>query len=203
MVGARTGAWSKNGAPLPYDAEVEYLESTGTQWINTGIIADENTRVKATLMTLSTDNKNWFGGQVMHMSGNAGFVFDSYSVNKLEYIFGNSGWLTVDAPNIVGRIFTVDFGKNGLVIDGNTLSIPSYKTFPKQSEPIAIFIRIGGISYIKGRLYVLQIHQSGVLVRDFISVRVGDVGYLYDRVSGQLFGNSGTGEFIVGPDKTT
>lgn len=25
------------GKPLPYDAELEYLESTGTQWIDTGI----------------------------------------------------------------------------------------------------------------------------------------------------------------------
>ena len=42
--------------------------------------------------------------------------------------------------------------------------------------------------------------RDGLL--DIIPVRVGDVGYLYDRVSGQLFGNSGTGAFIVGPDKT-
>ena len=40
------------------------------------------------------------------------------------------------------------------------------------------------------------------LMADFIPVRVGDVGYMYDRVSGELFGNSGTGAFIIGPDKT-
>ena len=27
------------------------------------------------------------------------------------------------------------------------------------------------------------------------------VGYLYDRVSGSLFGNAGTGDFVVCPDK--
>ena len=199
MLGARTAAW--NGRRLPYDAEVEYLESTGTQWIDTGIIATENTRVKATLMTLSTDNKNWFGGQVLPV--NNGFVFNSYSVDKLEYCFGSGGWVKVEVPNIVGRIFTVDFGKDGIVIDGNTVSIPSYKTFHEQSAPIAIFVRIGGVAFIKGRLYALQIYQSGVIVRDFIAVRVGTVGYLYDRVSGQLFGNLGTGDFIIGPDKTT
>ena len=42
--------------------------------------------------------------------------------------------------------------------------------------------------------------RDGLL--DCIPVRVGDIGYLYDRVSGELFGNSGTGAFIVGPDKT-
>ena len=43
------------------------------------------------------------------------------------------------------------------------------------------------------------------LERDFIPVRVGSganaVGYMYDRVSGQLFGNAGTGAFVIGPDK--
>ena len=44
--------------------------------------------------------------------------------------------------------------------------------------------------------------KNGLTVRDFIPVRVGDVGYMYDRVSGDLFGNAGTGAFIIGPDKT-
>ena len=37
---------------------------------------------------------------------------------------------------------------------------------------------------------------------DFIPVRKGTFGYTYDRIAGQLFGNSGTGAFIIGPDKT-
>ena len=36
---------------------------------------------------------------------------------------------------------------------------------------------------------------------DLIPVRVGQVGYMYDKVSGQLFGNVGTGDFGLGPDK--
>ena len=71
---------------------------------------------------------------------------------------------------------------------------------------IEIFRGKDGCSEIK--MYSMQIYDKGVsadgtLVRDFIPVRVGDVGYMYDRVSGQLFGNAGTGEFIIGPDKTT
>ena len=34
------------GKRLPYDAEVEYLESTGTQWIDTGIVAADDVGVK-------------------------------------------------------------------------------------------------------------------------------------------------------------
>ena len=37
-------------------------------------------------------------------------------------------------------------------------------------------------------------------VLDLIPVRKGNIGYMYDRVSGQLFGNQGTGAFIIGND---
>jgi hypothetical protein len=35
---------------------------------------------------------------------------------------------------------------------------------------------------------------------DLLPVRCGTVGYMYDRVSGTLFGNDGTGGFVVGAD---
>ena len=50
------------------------------------------------------------------------------------------------------------------------------------------------------RCFSSKIYQLGVLVRDFIPVRKGTVGYLYDRVSGKLFGNAGTGAFTYGND---
>jgi hypothetical protein len=51
------------------------------------------------------------------------------------------------------------------------------------------------------KLYAFKIYdENNVLVRDYIPVRVGDVGYMYDKVSGQLFGNAGTGEFVLGSD---
>lgn len=50
------------------------------------------------------------------------------------------------------------------------------------------------------RIKQSKIYISNVLVRDFIPVRVGSVGYLYDRVSKRLFGNKGTGNFVLGQD---
>jgi hypothetical protein len=54
-----------------------------------------------------------------------------------------------------------------------------------------------------GKIHNCQIFRNGVLLRDFVSVRVGQKGYLYDRVSRQLFGNAGTGDFIIGNDVNT
>ena len=38
------------------------------------------------------------------------------------------------------------------------------------------------------------------MLRDFVPVRIGNVGYMYDKVSKQLFGSIGTGQFILGQD---
>jgi hypothetical protein len=53
------------------------------------------------------------------------------------------------------------------------------------------------------KLYYCKVWQSGTLLHDLIPVRVGQVGYMYDRVSGELFGNAGTGAFTLGNDKNT
>ena len=47
---------------------------------------------------------------------------------------------------------------------------------------------------------VIRSAQNGIIEHDYIPVRVGQVGYMYDRVSRRLFGNAGTGAFVLGPD---
>jgi hypothetical protein len=42
---------------------------------------------------------------------------------------------------------------------------------------------------------------TGEKIQDLIPVRKDGVGYMYDKVSGNLLGNSGTGDFVIGPDK--
>ena len=54
--------------------------------------------------------------------------------------------------------------------------------------------------YMKGRINRYSVTRDGAKILDFIPVRKGTVGYLYDRVSGALFGNAGTGDFVLGPD---
>ena len=50
------------------------------------------------------------------------------------------------------------------------------------------------------RIIEMVILRSGAELMHLIPVRKKDVGYMYDRVSGELFGNAGTGAFIIGPD---
>jgi hypothetical protein len=42
--------------------------------------------------------------------------------------------------------------------------------------------------------------QFGKRIIDLIPVRKGTTGYMYDKITGKLFGNAGTGTFTLGPD---
>ena len=69
------------------------------------------------------------------------------------------------------------------------------------TNPIALFNVYNGSFQSNARLYSAIIKDGDTVVFDAIPVRVGTTGYLYDKISGQLFGNAGTGSFILGPDK--
>ena len=47
-------------------------------------------------------------------------------------------------------------------------------------------------------------YENGVKVIDLIAVRKNGIGYMYDKVSGNLFGNANSsGSFTYGPDKNS
>ena len=176
------------GKRLPYDAEVEYLEFTGTQHIDSGI--------------------NYFPDfdiDVLIPSGVPNVTLYSDIQHLLERKNASQPYWVVTAPEsllssvpIAGR-HRVVFRNSVLTIDNTTIGTVGNRT--SGSDTCLIFRRKGGSAY-KGTLYSLKMWDSnGVLVRDFIPVRKGTVGYLYDRVSGKLFGNAGTGDFVLGPDK--
>ena len=47
---------------LPYDAEVQWLQSTGTQWIDTGIYGNKNTVAKVIATSTITSGYSWIFG---------------------------------------------------------------------------------------------------------------------------------------------
>ena len=201
MLGARTAAWS--GKRLPYDAEVEYLESTGTQYISTMLIP---TRVHVGLKPIgpaSPYHSNAYFGVNNGWSRTTGLFSETKDTLTAVNYYRNS----VEFSALWGEFHSVCFDRDTVSVDGETKALVTdfYQTsdgiksfglfdFPQKdtnSNPKS------AISYCK------MWDGEDNLMADFIPVRVGDVGYMFDRISGQLFGNSGTGAFVIGPDKTT
>lgn len=183
---------------LPYDAEIEYLESTGTQYINTNIYL--NTSSFEIGYNILGNSVKW--GYTHQRNGGGTWI----TVESSTAFFGNYNNRRVSITTDNTENVVTFASTSGITVNGVSYS----KTFQLGSDSIAsiplyVFGRYdfrNGMDYdSSGKVKSFYLKNNGTLVVDMIPVRVGQVGYMYDRVSGQLFGNAGTGSFILGPDK--
>ena len=180
-------------------SKLEYIESTGTQYIDTGVVVTNNTVVMAELFTNYSGNKNWFGGS--SNSSDSNFVFNSWSQTQIEYQYGASNeWYKLNVDyDVVGKKFIVEFGNGSLKINNSKkVDLPTDSFTDKNN--LYLFLRNGGSANISGRVYTFKIYNGNILIRDFLpAVRNNDnaVG-LYDLVNNKFYENKGSGEFIKG-----
>ena len=211
IIGARTGAWTPSGAPLPYDAEVEWIESTGSQYIDTGIYAVNNIIVYGSVIPVdyTTINKPRIIIGTDYVGSEWTFVIrQPYDVknNRLQVMFGgwwasNPHYNSLDA----GVVSTFRYDREGMIFDvnGKIVNTSSPSDFSQHKILIGKNMNQGYDKFPSLKTVHIKIQMGDNHVRDFIPVRKDGVGYMYDKISGQLFGNAGTGAFIIGPDKTT
>ena len=184
-----------------YDAEIEYLESTGTQYINTKYNPNNRTVLD---VAFSLDNQK--GQTVCAARWTGASTYDTFgiyraSASDIVYYgrFSSNRYLSV---NFINGINTVKMGINSVVLNGNSYSITRDSFTSTYPLYLFSFNNMGAtIEAFIGKIYSFSISENDIKILDMIPVRVGNVGYLYDKVSGQLFGNKGTGSFILGPDK--
>lgn len=186
------------GNPLPYDSEVEYLQSTGLEKIITNFYVDNTIEFEYSYMTLRSNLQN---SLVFAFKSNATcFGLFISTVTRLGYYFGSKN---VRNMNYTHNIMVTVRGKQGKlydITDGTEkllCNISDYGTFVSDT-PLSFFNNSNTTQqgYV---FYGFKAHTDSGSI-DLIPVRVGQVGYMYDKVSRQLFGNAGTGAFIVGPD---
>ena len=202
---------------LPYDAEIEYLESTGTQYINTLYVLKANDVVELVVCNTTADfveNKGWgtgnsnepgaehdLGGGLRYSNGQIccwywgrNYTFSPKLTNTTPYNYYHEE-AHFSAPK--GYVQLEDLTTRQVY---NITSI-TLSTFPSLS--VNIFKGNGSYPYWgKKRFKHFRITNNNTPILDLIPVRIGNIGYMYDKVSGQLFGNAGTGSFILGADKT-
>lgn len=207
-------------AKLPYDAEVEYIGRTGAgnvlgPYIDTGIVPTEDTAIECDIAMDATSffcvvigsetsdgsNDKW------HLRGQgANWKFTGAIGNKSTD--GNSGSL----PSITsGSRVSVKQNREYFSYENATLTL-NYTGVLSATYPLFMFDgNLGGNAWKRafiGKIYSMRIYDysTNENLRDFIPVRFTNEqsqseGAMYDRVSGALFRNAGTGAFTIGPDK--
>lgn len=195
------------GETLPYDAEVEYLQSDGNQYIDTNIVLTKNYAITIDCAVISGSS---FPTVLGALSANSCYSIPlalNNSGGPYTQVGGGNSYATLYSTNkfgstIVSYTCSGD-GSKQYISDGDK-TVNSSFSGSLSTLSMYLFARhrydttVG--NYATAKIGKVSITISGVLQRDYIPVRVGTVGYMYDKVSKQLFGNIGTGSFTLGND---
>ena len=179
--------------------QVEYLESTGTQYIDTGIIG--KTGVKAFI------DFEWLNGNIGNdryvIAASTGTTRTYFGTYQSKWMFGNGSY--IQAKGIQENVrynaeiswlldnSYVDINGNRIITSTTTGEVNTNLTLWLFSRNQGYF-QAGWSSVIK--MYSCKIYEVNTLVRDYKpAVDENGVGFMFDRVSHTIFDNAGTGLF--------
>lgn len=197
------------GLPDGY-TQLQYIESHGTEYIDTGFKPNQNTRVVADVMLTNTDVGNDLFGSRSE-GENDSFGPDQFSIWHSNATFMDSYGTedsTVINLNGLNVRATVDKNKNVTSINGVSVT-HAEQTFAPPYPMLIFTTNQGGDPYgvehngvnTFMRLYSFRIYSSSedgndLLIRNFIPVKNPDGEYgLYDLVDGKFYSNVGSGAF--------
>lgn len=178
---------------------IEYLQSSGTQYIDTKYIPKMKTTLNIDMII--TNNGDIQTGCIETISGhNVRFHMGKYS-NTFQFGI-NDSYKNTSAQNNNRHILEIN--ANGTSkLDNTTYTVGNAFTTNNMSISIFLFARNTNNSAtcnVQGKLFSAKIYENNVLIHDLIPIRINQDGYMYDKVYGKLYGNLGTGNFILGPD---
>lgn len=178
--------------------EVQYLETSGTQYIDTGFVPNQDTKVE---LDGSIDGYGiFFGVRTDALVGVSTIQATSTGYWAMGYNTSADTFGTRDANR---HLWVKD--KNKQYMDGVLKNNYTYANFTAMGTAYLFGYNNNGTPgrVVNGvvKVYSCKIYDNETLVRDLIPV-VDDTltPCLYDKVSQQMYYNAGTGSFVAGPD---
>ena len=183
--------------------EVEYIQSSGTQYIDTGFIPNQDTRIDISAMAFSAESAGNGTGFIPYGSGVSytSNAFECYAADgQLEFNYANSYAFVCEA--VTNSIYNISHNENVITVTGAASATYTFLyagISPPYTMTLFAIHRASVIVSGAMRLYSCKIYNKGVPVRDFVPCTnpSGEAG-LYDLEDGKFYGNNGTGSFTAG-----
>lgn len=192
---------ASNGNALPNGYQkVNYLEGTGTQYIDTGFVPDVNSAAQGRLAAMIRSDNNCSGCVLSESRG--WFMFGCASATDgLQALFckdKRQGVLATYDSNYHDYYIS-----NGLQKIDDQISNVEINAFGDVMLPVRLFslrYNWGGTYQYAQKISEYKLWQNGVLAHNFVPcLRVQDnKPGMYDVVTEKFFTNDGTGEFLYG-----
>lgn len=191
----------KTTSLLPAGVELyDYIQSSDTQYIDTGYKPNGDTRVVMKFQYTSYNSPSaLFGAR----NGGSSGAFNLWCMSDLFGAQYNDNAYGDNKKNVnlgTSEPFTVDYNKNICTVKGVSA------TFTKASFTVnynLLLLALQGGSGVDsrksaGKLYYCQIYDNGTLIRNFIPCTyLGEPG-MWDTVENKFYRNQGTGQFTLG-----
>ena len=179
-----------------YD-RLDYLQSTGTQYIDTDIKAQGSLRIDADFKFNELGDGALFGGRNTNYTNY--FIFASDPSNNLISSY-NQEINNVGSTDLLRH--TVSKRKGTTYIDNVSKATVTDSDFVSSSNVFIYARSHGGTAQAlcKANIYSLKIYENDVLVRNFIPAKrkTDNVLGLFDIVYQTFYTNSGSGTFYYG-----
>ena len=187
--------------------EVEYLQSTGTQYLEIDYIASSNTITKGSFQLDDVDTGLMlFGSRISSATNGRGYAFHWGGDNKPysyynTYNRGGTAALTTTQIDLLKHTF--EKNKNKLYIDNNI--IHTHSNQPAFVTPYKMIIfgcntngKVGLIA--KAKIFDLKFYDNNVLRANLVPCyrKSDNVRGMYDLVENKFYTNKGTGTFGIG-----
>lgn len=194
-------------------SKIDYIEATGTQYINTGFKPNGNSRIVMDCEPTNLSSTFCFFCARTEINANdttANVAF--YLGRKYRKDFYGESQSTT-AAYTAGTRFTIDSNKNEVAFGADyTLTF----TASSKVSPMPLILMASAVpgdtdgtfkspaNYAKMKLYGAKIYDNGTLVRDFVPCKnaSGTLG-LWDNVNSVFYANAGTGTFSTGTKHKT
>ena len=199
-----------SGLPSGYK-QLEYIESSGTQRIDTGVVPVASTqRIVLSLKIVTLGNANRFIGSFNGSlrSFTAQTSGRNFGVGQGSLDIFPSGLPQIAANTKYEMDLSAGDGQYDYTINNSrvTGTYSGSRANGTAMSLFAMYYSAGTMTsewYYEGKMqiYSCQIYTGTTLVRNFVPCKnaSGAVG-LYDTVEGQFYANAGTGTFAAGPE---
>ena len=208
---ARADDAAAEAAAQGVSLDVAYIESTGAQYINSGVtmVPGLKAEIVASFANVA-DNGGLLGGRTGSSQTNHRYMMLWISNNRF-YFSPGPNYNTVDHGNpsfspVANKLYSIvsDFGttRQTLTVDGVQYMSLSEQDYVSGSLPLYIFAgnwygtSVEGM--IKGaRLYSLKLTtEAGVVVRDYVPARKNGVYGLWDKENRVFYGSASSTPFV-------
>lgn len=181
--------------------EVGYIESSGTQYIDTGVCPTNNTKVEVVFENVNNE-KFVYGSRSSADDTVAAHAFFASSSSMCFPMFGT--YISAVGVSMAdNRRHKAEISQAGAYLNGNL--IRSYDTMDFTST-LNMFLcglnqngNMDSRTFV-GKIYSFRVWESGELIQSLVPCKRdsdGAVG-MYDTVTGAFLTNSGTGVFTAG-----